>query len=144
MSLKVQLKPGERIILGAAVVTNGPSRTRLTVDGDVPILREKDIMTSENADTPAKRIYLAIQLMYLARNPREHHGVYFELLKDFMMAMPSSLPILDEINNSILTGALYKALRAAKDLIAHEGEIIDHAKRDAGLFQHGPEDSQPA
>ena len=144
MSLKVQLKPDERIIIGAAVVTNGPSRTRLTVDGDVPILREKDIMTAEAADTPAKRIYLAVQLMYLARNPRDHHAVYFELIRDFMAAVPSSLPILDEINNSILTGALYKALRAAKDLIAQEAELLDHAQRDAGLRQDSTEDSEPS
>jgi flagellar protein FlbT len=144
MSLKVQLKPDERIIIGAAVVTNGPSRTRLTVDGDVPILREKDIMTAEAADTPAKRIYLAVQLMYLARNPRDHHAVYFELIRDFMVAVPSSLPILDEINNSILTGALYKALRAAKDLIAQEAELLDHAQRDAGLRQDSTEDSEPS
>jgi flagellar protein FlbT len=144
MSLKVQLKPGERIILGAAVVTNGPSRTRLTVDGDVPILREKDIMTAEAADTAAKRIYLAVQLMYLARNPTQHHAVYFELLREFMEAVPSSMPILDAINQEILTGAYYKALRAAKDLIAHEAELITHAQRDAGLRQNGTEDSQPS
>jgi len=44
------------------------------IEGHVPILREKDILTAERADTPAKRIYLAVQLMYTskesARPPR--------------------------------------------------------------------------
>ena len=60
MALKIELKPGERIIIGECVVTNADQRTRLVVDGSAPILREKDIMTAERADTPAKRIYLAV------------------------------------------------------------------------------------
>ena len=36
-------------------------------------------MTTEQANTPAKRIYLAVQLMYTARDPRLHHETYFIL-----------------------------------------------------------------
>lgn len=67
MALKVELKPHERIIIGNCVVTNTDQRARLLIDGDnVPILREKDIMTPETADTPAKLVYLAVQLMYIS------------------------------------------------------------------------------
>ena len=65
MALKIELKPNERVIVGDCVVTNVDHRTRLLIDGTVPILREKDIM-SAGANSPAKRIYLAIQLMYTA------------------------------------------------------------------------------
>ena len=59
MALKVELKPHERIIIGACVVTNTDQRARLLIEGDkIPILREKDILTPETADTPAKLIYL--------------------------------------------------------------------------------------
>ena len=68
MGLKVELKPGERFILGECLVTNGDQRTRLLIEGQAPILREKDIMTPEQADTPAKRIYLCVQThVHLAR-----------------------------------------------------------------------------
>jgi flagellar biosynthesis regulator FlbT len=71
MALKVELKPNERIIIGNCVITNTDQRARLLIDGDkVPILREKDIMTPEAADTVAKLVYLAVQLMYIAPNPR--------------------------------------------------------------------------
>ena len=43
MALKVELKPGERIIVGTAVLRNGDSRTRFYIDGDAPILRERDL-----------------------------------------------------------------------------------------------------
>ncbi|HEY5278518.1 MAG TPA: flagellar biosynthesis repressor FlbT, partial [Pseudolabrys sp.] len=64
MGLKVELKPGERLILGECLVTNGEQRTRLLIEGQAAILREKEIMTPELANTPAKRIYLALQIMY--------------------------------------------------------------------------------
>ena len=57
MPLKVELKPGERIILGECVITNCDQRAWLMIEGQMPMLREKDILTSQTADTPAKRIY---------------------------------------------------------------------------------------
>src|SRR5262249_60984227 len=70
MALKVELKPNERIIIGACVITNTDQRARLLIDGDkIPILREKAILTPETADTPAKLVYLAVQLMYLSPDP---------------------------------------------------------------------------
>ena len=68
MALKVELKPRERIIIGQVVIRNDEQRTRFFIEGDAPILREKDILTGASADTPAKKIYLAIQLMYLAQD----------------------------------------------------------------------------
>ena len=77
MALKVELKPGERILIGDSVITNSDQRTRFLVDGTAPILREKDIMTADRADTPAKRIYLAVQLMYIsARTHRTARSLF--------------------------------------------------------------------
>jgi flagellar protein FlbT len=56
MALKVELKPGERIIIGESVVTNDDQRTRLFIQGTAPILRERDIMTPERADSPGWRL----------------------------------------------------------------------------------------
>ena len=86
MALKVELKPGERFILGECVITNADQRTRLVIEGEAPILRGKDIVTTSQANTPAKRLYLAIQLMYMARDPRAHHDVYFALMRDILQA----------------------------------------------------------
>jgi len=145
MALKVELKPGERFILGTAVITNGGQRARLFIEGDIPILREKDILTPEAADTPAKRIYLAVQMMYLAGENKSRHDVYFELVNDIIKAAPSTLPFIDRINNQILTGYPYKALREAKTLIDYEEDLLDNAKfGDAAVRQDSPEDEQTA
>lgn len=133
MGLKVELKPGERLILGDCLVTNGNQRTRLLIEGQTPILREKDIMTNAEADTPAKRIYLVVQLMYTARDPAMHHPTYFSLMNDLALAAPSAWPHLFEISNHILAGEMYKALKSAKALIAYETELIDNASRGEGV-----------
>ena len=137
MALKIELKPGERIIIGTAVIRNGDQRTRFFIEGEAPILREKDILTPTTADTPAKRIYLAVQLMYLQGDLSGHHDVYFPLVRDFLAAAPSALPYVADINNRILSGDLYKALKAAKNLIAYEEELIAHALRGERVFQGG-------
>lgn len=137
MSLKVELKPHERLIVGNCVITNSDQRTRLFIDGKAPVLREKDILSPATADSPAKRVYLAVQLMYLEDDIEKLRRDYFALVTDLVRAAPSTIRIIDEINNEILTGQLYKALRAAKKLIQHEQDILNAAARDAGLSNGG-------
>jgi flagellar biosynthesis repressor protein FlbT len=144
MGLKIELKPGERLMLGDCVITNHDQRTRLLVEGTAPILREKDIMTPSRADTPAKRIYLAVQLMYTSKNPVAHHEIYFKLVRDIVQAAPSMWPLIESINNQILTGELYKALKEVKKLIAYEGKLLEHARSNQGLCGGGQGDGEPA
>jgi flagellar biosynthesis repressor protein FlbT len=127
MALRIELKPGERILIGESVLTNSDQRASFLIEGDAPILREKDIMTPEQADTPAKRIYLAVQLMYTSRDPRAHHDVYFALMRDIVQAAPSTWSYVEIINNRILTGDLYKALKEAKNLTRYEQELLQNA-----------------
>ena len=133
MALMVELKPNERILIGECVITNCNQRSWLVIEGASPILREKDILTPQRADTPAKRIYLAVQLMYTSRDPRAQHELYFSLVKEIVQAAPSTWPFIESINNQILTGNLYKALKEAKRLIAYEEELLGNAKRGPNL-----------
>src|SRR6202790_5277074 len=137
MALKVELTLHERIILGSCVVTNSDQRAPPWIDGDrIPILREKDILTPETADTPAKLIYLAVQLMYISPDPQVNHGTYFNLVRDIVTAVPSAWPIIEGINNHILNGDLYHALKEAKKLVAYEKKLLDHNRREN---EAGPE-----
>ncbi|SDR85403.1 flagellar biosynthesis repressor FlbT [Bradyrhizobium canariense] len=135
MALKVELKPNERIIIGNCVITNTEQRARLLIDGEnVPILREKDIMTPQAADTPAKLVYLAVQLMYISPDPQGNHSTYFHLLRDIVTAVPSAWPIIEGINNSILSGDLYRALKEARKLVAYEKKLLEQTE--AALGKH--------
>jgi flagellar protein FlbT len=145
MALKVELKPNEQIIIGACVITNTDQRARLLIDGDkIPILREKDIMTPATADTPAKLVYLAVQLMYISPDPQVNHGTYFSLVRDIVTAVPSAWPIIEGINNHILNGDLYHALKEARKLVAYEKKLLDHNEAVQGKHDAGTEERRSA
>lgn len=127
MALKVELKPGEKVLVGSCVITNGDQRTKLFIEGKAPILRERDILAPDTADTPAKAIYLAVQIMYVEGSVDKLQKSYFSLVNELVSAVPSTLPFVDQINNEILTGDLYKALKVAKKLIGYERELLENA-----------------
>ena len=125
MGLKITLKPGERMIIGGAVITNSGGKTNLIVENTVPILREKDILSAEKANSPAHRIYFAIQLMYIDEsNLTVHHKSYWRLVREFLEAAPRALKIIDRMSKEILNGNYYQALKTCKKLIAFEEEVI--------------------
>jgi flagellar protein FlbT len=145
MALKVELRPHERIIIGSCVITNTDQRARLLIEGErVPILREKDILTATTADTPAKRIYLAVQLMYTGEDQQAHHEVYFKLVRDIVMAAPSTWPIVEDINNHILKGDLYKALKDSRKLVEYEQELLGNAQRGESVRHSSEADRKSA
>ena len=125
MALKVELKPNERIIIGACVITNTDQRARLLIDGDkIPILREKDILTAETANTPVKRIYLCVQMMYLENDIAKYQELYFDFVKDLLAAAPSCRKQIESASNHILSGSFYKALKDIKKLMNREATLL--------------------
>ncbi len=129
MALKISLKPHEKLILGNAVIENGGTRSEFMVENNVPILREKDIMTIKDANSPCRRIYFAIQLMYIdEKNLAQHHKTYWELVKDVIQAAPSTLALIDQISRYILGYKYYQALKLTKKLIEYEQEAINNVR----------------
>jgi flagellar protein FlbT len=129
MALKITLKPHERFILGGAAITNGEARSTFVLENDVPVLREKDIMTLKAADTPCKKIYFAVQLMYVdGKNLPEHHRTYWELVRQVAQAAPSRTELLQEISTNILQDRFYQALKLTKKLIEYETEVVSRVR----------------
>ena len=126
MALKITLKPKERMILGGTVVVNGSSTSSdLIIEYKVPILRQKDILSEKDANSPSKRIYFAIQLMYIdEENRNTHQNIYLKLAKELVQAAPSTTGLIDKISEYILSDKYYPALKLAKKLIAYEEEAL--------------------
>ena len=124
MALRVELKPGERIIVSESLITNSETRAAFLIDGVAPILREKDILTSETANTPVKRIYLCAQMMYLEKDIPKYQEIYFDLIKDLLAAAPSFRNAIEGASNHILSGSLYKALKDIKKLFELEKTLL--------------------
>jgi flagellar protein FlbT len=128
MSLKIRLKPHDKVIIGGSVITNAGTVCELLIETNVPILRQKDIMTEDEADSPCKRIYFVIQLMYIdGDSMTRHHEAYWKIIKEILDAAPSMLPLIDQISEQILSNNYYKALKLAQKLIQYEQEVINRA-----------------
>ena len=128
MALKITLKPNEKIIVGGAVVTNGNTRnTDLIIENNVPVLRQKDILSEKDATSPCSRIYFIIQLMYIdEENLTEHQSTYWRLVRELLDAVPRLAGHIDQINENILEGNFYRALKLAGRLIDYEQEVLKH------------------
>ena len=127
MPLQIELKPGEKVLIGGAVIMNGDHRCELLMLNDVPILREKDILSESEAVSPARRIYLSVQLMYIdGANLAKYHRIYWDLVGELLKAAPSVLPLVDDMSQCILDNRFYQALKVAARLIEYEEELISH------------------
>ncbi len=129
MALKISLKPDERIIIGGAVLQNGGTRSGFIVENSVPVLREKDIMGLAEVDSPCRRIYFAIQLMYVdEKNIEVHRATYWALVRDVAHAAPGTIGLIDQISELILHDRYYQALKLANQLIEYEQGVMNHVR----------------
>ena len=139
MGLKIELKPQERFIIGGAVVKNGDSRTELIIENRVPILREKDILSVDKADTPCKRIYFLLQLMYVeGKDLAEFQKTYWDLVRDVVRAAPSLIGFVDAISEHIISNRYYQALKIARQLIKREEKLVHDAGKSSGSLSENP------
>ncbi|RZJ42437.1 MAG: flagellar biosynthesis repressor FlbT [Brevundimonas sp.] len=130
MPLKLSLKPGEKFVLNGAVVQNGDRRGVLILQNKASVLREKDIMQLAEANSPAKRIYFPVMMMYLdeASAPK----VYDEFalrLTEFMGATrnPEILADCVAASRHVMAREYYKALMAARKLVDYEENLANVA-----------------
>jgi len=119
MALVIDLKPQEKLIVGSTIITNDSQRTRLRIDGDAPILREKDTMTEGEATTPSKKLYLSIQNMYLDPADTALRGLdeFFNHVTIIQSLAPHMDSVLNDIAQQILQGTYYKGMKIVQDLM---------------------------
>ena len=132
MALKLTLKPGEKFVINGAVVVNGDRRTNLVIQNKVSILREKDILLPEDADTPVKRIYFAIMMMYLEEKTRkEFYDEFVQRITEFIHsikgqeALEKSVSIIEDVRAE----QYYKALVTCRKLLPFEKERLELVSR---------------
>lgn len=132
MALKITMKPNEKMIIGGAVVTSAnPKNTHLIIENNVPVLRQKDILSEKNATSLCNQIYFLIQLMYIDEaNIATHQHTYWNLVRRLLEAAPKLTGHIDRINEYILGGRYYQALKLASELIKYEQEVLKNANTD--------------
>lgn len=134
MPLKITLAPEEKIIVNGVVIANGGAQATLSIMNQAQILRGKEILTADDANTPASRVYYVLQCHYLfPERAEDYRRTAEDFLTDYAQAAPSGAAIVDDIRTQLRSGQAYAALRAAKALLAHEREILAHVPETAKL-----------
>ena len=125
MALKLVLKPGERVVVNQAVIVNGKDKAELVLENRAVVLRERDIVRERDANTPAKKIYFLVQMLYLFPDRSAPYQEKFNAhLRDFLQAVPSATPLALEIGEGIIRNNLYAALKTCRKLIAYEEKVL--------------------
>lgn len=129
MPLKLSLKPGERFVLNGAVVQNGDRRGVLILQNKASVLREKDIMQAEEANTPARRIYFPVMMMYLDEaGAQRYYDEFVRRLTEFMGVISNPDVLADgvSISRHVMAREYYKALMLCRKLVDYEDERLGH------------------
>jgi flagellar protein FlbT len=125
MSLRLSLRPAERVIIGGAVIRNGGYRATLRIENEVPVLRESDILSPGAVTTPCQRVYLALQLLYVdPAHAAQHLDTFHTLAAEVAEAAPSCRRLLAPVEEHVSSGRLYQALKSARRLLDHERGLI--------------------
>jgi flagellar protein FlbT len=126
----LNLKAGERAVLGNTIIRNAGSHTAtVLVENQVPVLRARDILNGINARTPCEHIYLLLQLAYL--EPERAAGLqqsYLDLVRDVLAAAPSLRNTLERISFCVAKRSYYRALRHAQELLKQEQRLLSQAQ----------------
>ena len=126
MPLTINLKPKERLIVNGVVIENLATPAKILIHNTAALLREKDILTEEQASTPARRIYFAIQCEYLFPGKEALFlPLIHEFLRQFAEAAPSAADLVRDVSEHVAAREWYRALKSARQLIAREQEILN-------------------
>ena len=118
------------------MIVNGASlrfrtRSRIELTTQARFLFGKQIMTQEEADSPARRIYFALQTAYIGGDGERAAGVAQAraAIREFQAATTSGLvrDILDRALALAEADECYGALKLARRIIRHEDGVLGRA-----------------
>lgn len=127
MTLRISLKDGEKMIVNGAVL-RAVGRTDLVVENQVALMRGREVMSPEEATTPARHLYFACMLAYIGgeEDVGARHDAIVSLLGDLMTALEAEEPraICARIAHRLATRDYYRALGDCRNLIAYEAKAL--------------------
>lgn len=125
MSLTIELAPFEMAIIDDDLVRNGAEPRKIVVSDGERVLREHEILTQEEADTPAKMLYLAVEHALLAKaNHNEIHAHVHRIASEIAEVAPPLRDRISRLRFHLDQNALRCALAEARSIIAAEADIL--------------------
>ena len=105
------------------------TKTRLELTSHARFLFGKQIMSPDEADSPARRIYFAIQCAYIGDGNERTLGMHNSsvFVEEFKNSTTSLLArdILDKALTLTRSNNFYQALKLIRRVIRHEDAVLD-------------------
>lgn len=137
-NLVLELRQGEVMIVNGAPI-RFRTKSRIELTAKARFLFGKQIMPPDEADSPARRIYFALQSAYIGAEDERATGLVAarDLITAFKGATTSELAreILDRALVAAESDDCYQALKLARRIIRHEDAVLGRAQ--PGAFQTG-------
>jgi len=126
-NLVLELRQGEVMIVNGAPI-RFRTKSRIELTAKARFLFGKQIMPPDQADSPARRIYFALQAAYIGAEDESIHGLQSarELIAAFKEATTSTLAceILDRVLGAAEADDCYQALKLTRRIIRHEDAVV--------------------
>lgn len=130
-TLVLELRPGEVMIVNGAPI-RFRTKTRLELTAHARFLFGKQIMAPDDVDSPARRIYFALQSAYIGTPEERENGLV--AARDYIAAFKDSTTSLlaREILDRALAAAegdnCYQALKLVRRIMRHEDSVLGRAE----------------
>lgn len=129
-TLVLELRQGETMIVNGAPI-RFRTKSRIELTAKARFLFGKQIMPPDEADSPARRIYFALQSAYIGSDNERARGLIAarELIAEFKQATTSALAceILDRALSAAEGDDCYQALKLIRRIIRHEDAVLGRA-----------------
>ena len=126
-NLVLELRQGEVMIVNGAPI-RFRTKSRIELTARARFLFGKQIMAPDQADSPARRIYFALQSAYIGVEEERAEGLVSArgLIGAFKAATTSSLArdILDRALAAAEADDCYQALKLTRRIILHEDAVM--------------------
>jgi flagellar protein FlbT len=128
-NLVLELRQGEMMIVNGAPI-RFRTKSCIELTAKARFLFGKQIMPPDQADSPARRIYFALQSAYIGSEDERSNGLVAAraLIAEFKQATTSTLAceILDRALSAAEADDCYQALKLARRIIRHEDAVLGH------------------
>lgn len=126
-TLVLELRPGDMMIVNGAPI-RFRNRARIELTARARFLFGKQLMTPDMANTPARRIYFALQTAYIGDHDERRAGLDLarELIGEFHEATTSEMvrDLLDRTLKAAEADQCYQALKFARRVMRHEEVVL--------------------
>ena len=126
-NLVLELRQGDMMVVNGAAI-RFRTRTRIELTQHARFLFGRQIMPPHDADTPARRIYYALQTAYIGDDEERRAGLADAKLRaaEFREATTSSMAraLLDQAMAYAEGGKCYQALRLVRRVMQHEDAVL--------------------